>query len=128
MIPVHVVVTDHLSCTVQENLTMVLELVYSNDERRVAQSMLKQIWDILYKDIVALDVMQTEGGEDDLPKEGNPLAEDDTNDSTDSSDSGRSQGDDIVHETLPGGQETGYDDRGSQNEVVGDTSAVGTED
>ena len=47
---------------------MVLELVYSNDERRVAQSTLKQIWDILYKDTVAPDVMQTEGGEDDIPE------------------------------------------------------------
>ena len=66
---------------------MVLELVYSDNERRVAQSTSKQIWDILYKDSVAPDVMQTEGGEDDLPKGGNPLAEDDTDDSTDLSDS-----------------------------------------
>ena len=33
-----------------------------------------------------------------------------------------------MHETPPEGQETGYDERGSQNEVVGDTSAIGTED
>ena len=45
---------------------MVLELVYSDNKRRVAQSTLKQIWDILYKDTVSPDIMQTEGGEDDL--------------------------------------------------------------
>ena len=33
-----------------------------------------------------------------------------------------------MHETLPGGQETGYDEQGSQDEVVGDTSAIGIED
>ena len=107
---------------------MVLELVYSEDERRIAQSTLKQIWDILYKDTVAPDVMQSEGGEDDIPKRGNPLNEDDSDDSTDSTDSGQSQGDDIVHETPLGGRETGYDEGGSQDEVVGDTSAVGIED
>ena len=66
---------------------MVLELVYSDDERRVAQSTSKQIWDILYKDTVAPDIMQTEGGEDDLPEGENPGDDDDTNDTTDSSDS-----------------------------------------
>ena len=72
--------------------------------------------------------MQTEGGEDDLPEGGTPLAEGDTDDSTNSCDSGQSEGEDIVHETPPGGRETGYDERGSQDEVVGDTNAVGTED
>ena len=68
MISAHNDVADLLSCAVQENLTMVLELVYSEDERRVAQSTSKQIWDILYKDTVAPDVVQTEGGEDDIPE------------------------------------------------------------
>ena len=68
--------------------------------------MSQQIWDILYKDTIAPDVMQTEGGEDDLLEGGNPLAEDDTDDSTESSDSSRSEGKDIVHETPPGGRET----------------------
>ena len=67
MIHAHNIITDLLSCTVQENLTMVLELVYSDNERRVTQSTSKQIWDILYKDTVVLDIMQTEGGENDLP-------------------------------------------------------------
>ena len=35
MICVHDIVVDLPSSTVQENLTMVRELVYSNDERRV---------------------------------------------------------------------------------------------
>ena len=92
---------------------MVLELLYSDDKRRVAQSTSKQIWDILYKDTVALDVMQTGGGEDDIPEGGNPLDEDNLDDSTDSTYSGQSQGDDIVHETPPVGRETGYDEGGS---------------
>ena len=53
---------------------------------------------------------------------------DDLDDSSDSSDSDQSQGDDIEHETPPGGLETGYDEGGSQDEVVGDTSAVGIAD
>ena len=128
MISAHVSVVDLLCCDVQENLTMVLELVYSDDERRVAQSTLKQIWDILYKDTVAPDIMQTEGGEDDIPERENPLDEDDSHHSTHSTDSSQSHGDDSVHETPPRGRETGYDEGGSQGEVVGDTSAVGTED
>ena len=107
---------------------MVLELVYSDDKRRVAQSTSKKIWDILYKDTVALDVMQTEGGEDDILERENPLDEEDSHHSTHSTSSGQSHGDDSVHETPLGGRETGYDEGGSQGEVVGDTSAVGTED
>ena len=107
---------------------MVLELVYSDDERRVAQSTSKQIWDILYKDTVVPDVMQTEGGEDDIPERENPLDEEDSHHSTHSTLSGQSHGDEIVHETPPGGRKTGYDEGGFQDEVVGDTSAVGTED
>ena len=128
MIHAHNIVADLLSCTLQENLTMDLELVYSDDERRVAQSTSKQIWDILYKDTIALDIRQTEGGEDDLPKGRNPGDNDNTDDTTDSSDSGRSEREDIVNETSPGGRDTGYDERDSQDEVVEDTSAVGTED
>ena len=45
--------------------------------------------------------MQTEGGEDDIPKKENPLNEDDFDDNTDSTDSGQFQGDDIVHKTPP---------------------------
>ena len=107
---------------------MVLELVYSDDERRVAQSMSKQIWDILYKDTVAPDVMQIEGGEDDIPERENPLDEDDSHHSMDSNDSSQSHQDDSVHETPPEGREMGYDEGVSQEEVVGDTSAVGIED
>ena len=107
---------------------MVLELVYSDDKRRVAQSTSKQIWDILYKDTVAPDIMQTKGGDDDLPEGGNPRDDDDMDDNTDLSDSGRSEKENIVHETSPGGRDMGYDERDFQDEVVGDTSAVGIED
>ena len=68
MIPAYNNVANLLSCAMQENLTMVLELMYSDDERRVAQSTSKQIWDILYKDTVAPDIMKTEGDEDDIPE------------------------------------------------------------
>ena len=92
MISAHVNVADLLCCAVQENFTMVLELMYSNDERRVAHSTSKQIWDILYKDTVAPDVMQTEGGEDDIPERENPLDEDDSHHNMHSIDSGHLMG------------------------------------
>ena len=128
MISAHVNVADLLCLTVQENLTMVLELVYSDEERRVAQRTSKQIWDILYKDTVAPDVMQTKGAEDDIPETKNPLDEGDSQHSIDSTNSDESQRADSVHETPLGGRETGYGEWGSQDEVVGDTSAIGTED
>ena len=72
--------------------------------------------------------MQTEGDEDDILERENPLDEDDSHHSMHSMSSGQSEGDDSVHETPAVGRETGYDEGGSQGEVVGDTSAVGTED
>ena len=57
----------------------------------------------------------------------NPLDEEDSHHSTHSM-SDQFHGDESVHETPPGGRETGYDEGGFQDEVVGDTSAVGTED
>ena len=82
---------------------MVLELVYSDEERRVAQRTSKQIWDILYKDTVAPDVMQTEAGEDDIPETENPLEEGDCQHSTDSTDSDEFHWEDSLHKTLPRG-------------------------
>ena len=61
---VHYIVFELLSSIVQKNLTMVLEVVYSTAKKKVAQSMSKQIWDILYKDIIALKVMQLKGDEE----------------------------------------------------------------
>ena len=72
--------------------------------------------------------MQTEAGEDDIPETENPLKDGNSQHSTDSTDSDESEQEDSVHETLPGGRETGYGEGGSQDEVVGDTSVVGTED
>jgi hypothetical protein len=43
---------------------MVLELVFSEDEKDLAQRTSKQMWDILYKDSVPPDVLLLEGGED----------------------------------------------------------------
>ena len=53
-----------LPFSVQENLTMVLEVVYFVAKIKVAQSMSKQIWNILYKDTVSPKVLQLEGGEE----------------------------------------------------------------
>ena len=103
MISAHVNIADLLCLNMHENLTMVLELVYSNEERRVAQRTSKQIWEILYKDIVAPDVMQTEGAEDDIPETENPLVEGDSHHSTNSTDTDESQEEDSVHETPRGG-------------------------
>ena len=92
---------------------MVLELVYSDDKRRVAQTTSKQIWDILYKDTVAPNIMQTEGGEDDLPEGGNLGDNDDTDDTTDLLDSAPFEREDSVHETPPVGRDTRYNKRDS---------------
>ena len=113
MISAHVNIADLLCLIVQENLTMVLELVYSDEERRVSQRTSKQIWDILYKDTVAPNVMQTEGAKDDIPETENPLDDGDSQHSTDSTDSDESQREDSVHETPPGGPKTGYGEGGS---------------
>ena len=78
------------------------------------------------QDTVALDIMQTEGGEDDLPEGGKPGDDGDTDDTRDLYDPGRSKREDIVHETPLGGRDVGYDERDSQDEVVGDTSTIGT--
>ena len=43
MFGAHDIIFDLPSSTVQENLTMVLELMYFDDERRVAQNTSKQI-------------------------------------------------------------------------------------
>ena len=73
----------------------------------------------MYKDTVAPDIMQTKGGDDDIPEGGNALAEDEMDDSTDSSNSGQSQGDDIVHKTPPRGRETKFDKGGPRTRWLG---------
>ena len=116
------------SSIVQENLTMVLELVYSDDERRVAQSTSKQIWDILYKEIVALEILQIEGGEEDQTEGGDPTNDDDTDADSKDTDDAPFVEEDSVNETSPARRDTRNDEWDCQDEVVGDTSAVGTED
>ena len=112
----------------QENLTMVLELVYSNNERRVAQSTSKQIWDILYKETVALDILQTEGGEEDQTEGGNPLDNDDMDADSEHTEDAPSVEEDSMNKTSPTRRDTENDERERQDEVVGDTNAIGSED
>ena len=73
MFGAHDIIVDLPSSTVQEFLTMVLELVYSDNERRIALSTSKQIWDILYKETIVPDILQTDGGEEDQTKAGTLL-------------------------------------------------------
>jgi hypothetical protein len=49
----------------QENEAMVLEVVFSDDDKEHAQKTSKQIWDILYKDTVDPDALVTNDGGDD---------------------------------------------------------------
>ena len=72
--------------------------------------------------------MQTEGGEEDQPEGRDPADDDNTDADTDSRDAAPSMEGDSVNETSPVGRDTGNDERDSEDKVVGDTSAVGTED
>ena len=124
----HDIISDLPTSSVQENLTMVLELVYSDDKRRVAQSTSKQIWDILYKEIVAPDIMQIEGGEEDKTKGEDPADNDDTGSDSEETKEAPSVEEDSMNKTSPAGRDTEKDKRNCQDEVVGDTSEVGSED
>ena len=128
MFGAHDIISDLPTFTMQENLTMVLELVYSDDVRRVAQSMSKQIWDIVYKEKVALDILQTEGGEEDQTEGGDPIDNDDTDLDLEDTEDAPSVEEDSVNETSLAGRDTENDERECQDKVVGDTSAVGFKD
>ena len=124
----HDIISNLPTSTLQENLTMVLELVYFDDERRIVQSTSKQIWDILYKEIVAPDILQTEGGEEDRTKSGDPVDNDDTDSDSEDIEDAPSVEEDSMNETFPTGRDTENDERECQDEVVGDSSAVGSKD
>ena len=72
--------------------------------------------------------MQTEGGEEDQLEGRDPANDDDMDEDTDSTDPAPFVEEDFVNETSPAGRDIGNDERDSQDEVVEDTSAVGTED
>ena len=72
--------------------------------------------------------MQTEGGEEDQLERRDSTNSDDRDEDTDSTDLAPSVEEDFVNKTSRAGRDTGSDERDSQDEVVGDTSAVGTED
>ena len=94
---------------------MVLELVYSDEERELAESTSTQIWDILYKETVA-EVMQFDGSEvrgDDDQGEGRGNDEDDES----RADSMEREEDDPVIETPPPGRNSEVVERGTQVEV-----------
>ena len=92
---------------------MVLELVYPDDERRFAQSTSKQIWNILYKETIAKDILQTKGGEEDEVEDGNLADNDDTDADMDSTNAAPSVEEDSINVTWPVGRDTGNDELNS---------------
>ena len=125
---------------------MVLELVFSEDEKDLAQRTSKQIWDILYKDSVAPDVLLLEGGEDGTDRDsegtheegGEEGGQDDTEQGRErtldaESDSEEtldppSVPEDSINDTSPAGQDSEALEREKQMEVVEDTTSVGSKD
>ena len=101
MFGAHDTISDLPSSNVQENLTMVLELVYSDDERRVAESMPEQIWDIVYKETVAQNILQTEGGEEDRTKGVDPPDDNDKDVDLEDTKDAPSVEEDSMNETFP---------------------------
>ena len=125
MFGAHDIISDLPSSTMPGNLTIVLELIYSNNERRVAQSTSKQIWDILYKEIVALDIMQIEGVEEDTTEGEDPTDHDNTKLEEEETEDAPSLEEDFVNETRKNTENVEWE---RQDEVVGDTTVVGSED
>ena len=82
----------------------------------------------MYKETVAPDILQTEGGEEDQLEEKDPADDEDMEEDMDSIDPAPSKREDSMNETSLARKDTGNDERDSQDKVVGDTSAVGTED
>ena len=81
-----------------------------------------------YKETVAPNILQTKGGEEDRTKGKDCVDNDNTDsDSKDTKDA-PSVEEDVVNETSPAGRDTKNDERERQDEVVGDTSAVGSKD
>ena len=128
MFGAHDIISDLPSSIVQENLTMVLELVYSDNERRVAKSTSKHIWDIIYKEIVAPNIMQTEGGDEDTTEGGNSIDDDETELEEEEEEDAPSLEEDFVNETSLARKNAENVEREWQDEVIGDTSAVGSKD
>ena len=76
---------------------------------------------------IAPDILQTEGGEEDRI-EGGDNNDDDTNLDSEDTEDAPSVEEDFVNETSSVERDTENDELGRQDEVVGDTSAVGSED
>ena len=125
---------------------MVLELVFSEDEKDLAQRTSKQMWDILYKDSVAPDVLLLEGGEDGTDRDsegaheegGEEGGQDDTEQGRERSLDAESDSEetldppsvpeDSINDTSPAGQDSEALEREKQMEVVEDTASVGSKD
>lgn len=94
---------------------MVLELVYSDEERELAESTSTQIWDILYKETVA-EVMQFDGsevrGDDDQGEGGGNGGDDESR-----ADSEETEEDDPDIQSPPPGRNSESIERGTQVEV-----------
>jgi hypothetical protein len=127
---------------------MVLELVFSEDEKELAQRTSKHIWDILYKDSIAPDVLLLEGGEDGSDRDsegtheegGDEGGQDDTQQGRERTPDDESETDsdesldppsvpeDSINDTSPAGQDSEALEREKQMEVVEDTASVGSKD
>ena len=70
----------------------------------------------------------TEGGEEDQTKGGDPTDNNDTDADSEDTDDTPSVDEDSMNETSLAGRDTGNDERDCQDEVIGDTSAIGTKD
>lgn len=94
---------------------MVLELVYSDEERELAESTSTQIWDILYKETVA-EVMQFDGsevrGDHDEGEGGGDGGDDESR-----ADSEETEADDQEIQSPPPGRNSEAVERGTQVEV-----------
>ena len=89
---------------------MVLELVYFDDDKTVAQSTSKQIWDILYKETVALDILQTEVGEEDQTEGGGLVDDNDTHADLEETEDAPFVEEDSMNETSLAGRDMGNDE------------------
>ena len=79
----------------------------------------------MYKETVALDIKQTEGGEEDKIEGRDPTDDKDTDLDSKEREDAPSVEEDSMNETSPAGRDTENVEQEWQDEVVGDTSAIG---
>ena len=65
----------------------------------------------MYKETVALDILQTKGGEEDQTEGKDPADDDDTDADSEDTDAAPSVEEDSMNETSPAGRDKGNDER-----------------